>query len=79
MDEGVPGWYSPLGTQGGATLRFTERRRFERKKADNLFYDVFSLNESDDGHRPMASFGQAQDRLGTRQGIWWRLSRVLLT
>jgi hypothetical protein len=28
---------------------------------EDLFYDVFGLDESDDGHRPMA--------LGTRQGI----------
>jgi hypothetical protein len=34
VDEGVLGWYSPLGTQGGASPRFTERRRFERKKAE---------------------------------------------
>ena len=30
----------------------------------DLFYDVFGLNESDDGHRPMA--------LGTHQGIDFR-------
>jgi hypothetical protein len=28
---------------------------------EDLFYDIFGLNESDDGHRPMA--------FGTRQGI----------
>ena len=28
---------------------------------EDLFYDVFGLNESDDGHRPMA--------LGTSQGV----------
>jgi hypothetical protein len=35
VGEGVPGWYVPLGTQVGAFPRFTERRRFERKKAKN--------------------------------------------
>ena len=35
VGEGVPGWYGPLGTQVGAFPRFTERRRFVRKRAEN--------------------------------------------
>jgi len=173
VDGGIPGRYSPLGTQVGAFPRFTERRRFERKKAEvtiqaasrflflgswqevrrvpvcvrsrtgrygvhikpvigrqdlrvrlrpigayipvgiidmglgvqgcdlairggglpvrctqtglgvrshrprclrtcppleDLFYDVFGLNESDDGHRPMASFDRLRTGLGQVRG-----------
>jgi hypothetical protein len=31
---------------------------------EDLFYDVFGLNESDDGHRPMASFDRLRTGLG---------------
>jgi hypothetical protein len=33
VGEGVPGWCSPLGTQGERAPSFSERRRFERKRA----------------------------------------------
>jgi hypothetical protein len=35
VDEGVPGWYSPLGMQGGASPRFTERRCFKGKRGED--------------------------------------------
>jgi len=37
VGEGVPGWYGPLGTQVGAFPRFTETRRFERKRTKITF------------------------------------------
>ena len=37
MGEGVPGSYGPLGTQVGAFPRFTETRRFERKRTKITF------------------------------------------
>jgi hypothetical protein len=35
---------------------------------ENLFYDVFGHNESDDGHRPMAFFDRLRTGLGHVKG-----------
>lgn len=44
MDEGIPDVYKPLGTQGGASTRFTDRRGFEVKRGEVYSPSHFSIS-----------------------------------
>ncbi len=62
VGEGVPGWYGPLGTQVGAFPRFTETRRFERKRAKNTLQAASPFLLLGSWQEARRVYGVAQER-----------------